>query len=522
MWSQMSLLVLIAATLKAFTVLPYVQIDFVHYFRLAQCDAKCAEKYGKPIKRRLNDGTFIEYYGNEEEYYKLCTAGCNRHRTVSRRENNGTKNALATGMQFWMDTNAYAGRTENSPIRSVRLGCMDVKQSIDHNDFEDIIEGLVFVDVSELQQQPIRYIVQWKQRTYDGSPMEENGWITASIETEPIIRVEGMVPSMQYRFMVTAIGPGGRMGGPIMSDWAQSLSVNEKLHLPVGPMLITTHYNSDDGLCALINWYHSSHQRHSSPNIPDVPDERPDLFNNCHYSITVSNNTFQQTTLFTMDNGKGILLSNLQFSSEYSVAIRSIVPQNIATNAGNMSYAMGAIEALERKFMTPPCNEIFGPGSLDCAPEPVKDLKAIVEPNGTAVIKWTPSSESNSILIYQLVYQSLTDHLDCGKNPFTTYINAGATVATVQFNNRKHCKYMIKLINYDLIGREASAEISVWYRPNASIISNFNLLLYIFPLFVFCLVVILLKCCKCLHCSRSTNNSKLLLDCNEKDTVTVL
>lgn len=41
-----------------------------------------------------------------------------------------------------------------------------------------------------------------------------------------------MVPVMQYRFMVTAVGPGGRLGGPIMSNWAQSLTVDEKPHPP--------------------------------------------------------------------------------------------------------------------------------------------------------------------------------------------------------------------------------------------------------------------------------------------------
>lgn len=58
---------------------------------------------------------------------------------------------------------------------------MDVVTSSESTDSEDTIDGLVFVNLNETEQYPIRYIVQWKQRTYDGSPTEENGWITASV-----------------------------------------------------------------------------------------------------------------------------------------------------------------------------------------------------------------------------------------------------------------------------------------------------------------------------------------------------
>lgn len=59
-------------------------------------------------------------------------------------------------------------------------------------------------------------------------------------------------------------------------------------------MIITTQYNNDDGLCALVKWYHSPYQRELSPDISD------DTFGSCHYSITVLNETSQQTVLFTL------------------------------------------------------------------------------------------------------------------------------------------------------------------------------------------------------------------------------
>ncbi|VDN92053.1 unnamed protein product [Brugia pahangi] len=479
-------------------------------------------QYSKSIKRRLNDGTFIKYYGNDGDHYKLCITGCNRRRMTARREKNGTTNALMAGMQFWMDTNAYASRTDHSPIKSVQLGCMDVVTSQDVNDFEDTIEGLVFVNTNETEQYPIRYIVQWKQRTYDGSPTGENGWITASIESEPIFKVEGMIPMMQYRFMVTAVGPGGRLGGPIMSNWAQSLTVEEKLRVPVGPMMIATQYNNEDGLCALVKWYHSPYQLELSPNILD---DRLALFGNCHYSITILNETSQETVLFTLDNGNGILLSNLQFSTEYSVAVRSIssvmVVDSSLLQQKNMSTAGDTNDILEQKFFTPACNEVFGSGSLECAPEPVKNLEAIINPNGSVQIQWIPSSEPNTILVYQLLYQSLTNHHDCDNDPSSIYINAGSTTATIQLHGRTHCEYSIKLINYDLIGREASTEIIIWYRPDIYVF-NSNLI-YIYPMLILISIIILLKCCICLCCSNTTNNHSIISSgCNKKDTVTIL
>uniref|UniRef100_A0A0R3RYP7 Fibronectin type-III domain-containing protein n=1 Tax=Elaeophora elaphi TaxID=1147741 RepID=A0A0R3RYP7_9BILA len=426
-----------------------------------------------------------------------CIAGCNRRRITARRERNGTTNALMTGMQFWMDTNAYASRTEHSPIKSVQLGCMDTVTSPEANDFEDTIEGLIFVNINETEQHPIRYIVQWKQRTYDGSPTGENGWITASIESEPIFKVKGMLPVMQYKFMVTAVGPGGRLGGPVMSDWAQSLTVDHKLHAPVGPLMITTQYNNEDGLSALVNWYHSPYQQKPPP---DISDDRLMSFGNCHYSITVLNETSRETLLFTLDNGNGILISNLQFSTEYSVALRSISSERIDLSLSqqrNVSH------------------------EGDTTPEPVKNLEAMVNSNGSVIIQWVPPSEPNAILVYQLLYQSLTNHYDCDKDPSSIYINAGSTTATIQLHSRTHCEYSIKLINYDLIGREASTEIIIWYRPDThSFKSN---LIYIYPILMLISIIISLKCCICLCCSNtSSDRSMLLSSCSKKDTVTIL
>ncbi|VDK84171.1 unnamed protein product [Litomosoides sigmodontis] len=281
-------------------------------------------------------------------------------------------------------------------------------------------------------------------------------------------------------------------------------------------MVITTQYNNDDGLCALVKWYHSSYQRELPPDISD------DTFGSCHYSITVINKTSQQTVLFTLDNGNGILLPNLQFSTEYFVAVRSIPSEVIDSSLShqrNASHVGDTTLLLEQKFLTPRCSEVFGSGSLECAPEPVKSMEAIVSANGSVNIQWIPSTDPNAILVYQLLYRSLTNHYDCNNDPSSIYVNAGSTSATIQLPGRTHCEYSIKLINYDLIGREASTEVIVWYRPD---VFNSNLI-YIYPIVLLISAVILLKCCMCLCCSNGANNHSVLLSsCNEKGTVTIV
>lgn len=72
---------------------------------------------------------------------------------------------------------------------------------------------------------------------------------------------------------------------------------------------------------------------------------------------------------FFQDNGNGILLSNLQFSTEYSIAVRSISSEVIDSSLvhqQNRSHFDDASLILEQKFLTPPCSKIFGSGSLEC------------------------------------------------------------------------------------------------------------------------------------------------------------
>ncbi|KHN84681.1 hypothetical protein Tcan_11399 [Toxocara canis] len=423
----------LCGTVDAFTVLPYVQIDFVHYFRLAQCEAKCAQKRAPMFSLRIAFalwlcGTvdaftvlpyvqidFVHYFRLaqcEAKCAQKCQLGCHRRRTFSKKASRSVRKPLEDGAKFWSESSAHAGLSGASPVSMVRVGCMNVAPS-EGTEFEDSIQGTVFIEMSEHNATPIRFIVQWKQRVYVRSIFEESGWITASIEPEPWFKVEGMVPNVQYRFLVTAVGPDGRLGSPVMSDWAEALSLGLILRPPAGPLDITPKYDSENGVCALVSWSHtpalhetveeSSHQRFAS-------------FDSCHYRVTYTNSTHQKSANFVMDSGAGYLLSHLEFSCEYSVSLSALPAAPNDSLSGS--------SPLEERFITLACNEVFGSGSLNCPPEPVHRLRVQVLRNGTADVMWTPSSDHSAILVYQLFYHSLTDQPDCLREAVSLYLNA--------------------------------------------------------------------------------------------------
>lgn len=89
-------------------------------------------------------------------------------------------------------------------------------------------------------------------------------------------------------------------------------------------------------------------------------------------------------------------------------------------------------------------------------------------------------------------------------------------------HGRAHCEYSIKLINYDLIGREASTETIIWYRPGGITVYHSNLI-YIYPILLLIITMSLLKCCMFLCCSNTTRKHFILLSGGSKrDTVTIL
>ncbi|KAK5967268.1 Fibronectin type-III domain-containing protein, partial [Trichostrongylus colubriformis] len=349
---------------KGFIVLPYIQIDYAHYFRLAQCQAKCTEKYGKVATRHLLDGSTEEFMDTLNPDCEACESGCHQHRRLHGRGQRGPVNSpLHNGLRFWAESSADSAKAGSTVMSSVELLCQN---AIVDDEYGETVEA--FVSISLLRPAgPTRYVVQWRQRNQAVGNRDETQWITASVEPNVFFKVRGLIPGVQYRFMVTAVGPSGRLGEMITSPWTE-ISSSATLKAPATPLSLRNGYNSDRGVIAYLEW-------------PRVAQD------SCYFKLQLSNISTQITRDIVLDSSSSILLPHLEFDADYTIAIA-------ATSADKLQTS----RAVTTNFKSLPCKEIHGRGSLQCAPEPVSDLAITVRPNGTALISWTPSADPQNIL----------------------------------------------------------------------------------------------------------------------------
>ncbi|CAJ0575698.1 unnamed protein product, partial [Mesorhabditis spiculigera] len=349
------------------------------------------------------------------------------------------------------------------------------------SDFDETITGRLGLELKRGSVSPTRYIVQWKQRTKESKTHDETQWITASVEHEPIINVEGMMPGLLYRFQVTAIGPSGRLGDAVTSDWIEA--TNSKTEIPPfeGLLIAKNGYDSDHGVNALITWPKSSE-------------------NSCGYRITYSNSTHITTKDSEVDSSAGILLTNLEFDAAYTVQIRSL--------GAKLDDSIVSLP-ISSSFKTFSCSQIHGRGSINCPPEPVDEFKVEVHVNGTVNLSWRPIAGVDNILTYRIEYYAQENEPKCDSMTRTIYLKAAADSATISVD--PGCRYTVKLTNFDLIGREAAIEreFSVnLSRPLLSFPLNWQILLTIFLFCLVLFVICLLKCTLSARCRQKVNEKK--------------
>ncbi|KHJ89769.1 fibronectin type III domain protein [Oesophagostomum dentatum] len=460
------LLMAIIEAISAFTVVPYIQIDYAHYFRLAQCQAKCMQKYGVPSSRVLLDGSIEEFLDSKNSACEACESGCHQHRRYHGKAKGPkvpTKTAVDDGLKFWAESSADIAKVGSTIVSSIQLLCQNPAMDEEFGESSDGLIGISLLRPSG----PTRFVVQWKQRTQAMGYYDESQWITASVESDTLLKVKGLIPGVQYRFMVTAVGPSGRLGETVESTWAE-ISSSGIPRTPGAALSIRNGYNSDRGVTAHLEW-------------PRTPQD------SCHYKLQLSNSTMTIHTDVTLDTSSSILLPNLEFDTDYTVTLT-------ATSA-DKSQASKAVTA---NFKSLQCKDVHGRGSLQCIPEPVTDLSVFLLKNGTGLISWNPSADPENILFYQLVYHALSNENGCQEQKETINIKSVATSAVVDFTGYR-CEYVVRLINYDLIGRDAAAETRVRIEPSRTVIRLDDLLrpeiLIISACFVlFFLLCVLIRC----------------------------
>ncbi|KJH42251.1 fibronectin type III domain protein [Dictyocaulus viviparus] len=383
----------------AFPMLPYIQLDYAHYFRLAQCQAMCTER---------------------------CESGCHQHRRLyARGSRNLSQNSpMNDGLRFWAASSTGSAKTGSNVMSTVQLLCQN---SVVDEEFGESVEG--FVSISLIRPvRPIRFVIQWKQRTDMIGHFEDSQWITASVEHDSLFKVRGLIPGIQYRFMVTAVSVNGKLGDTVTSDWTE-VSNGVMPKPPANSLTLSNGYNSNRGVMAQLQWTRT-------------------FFDSCYYKLQLSNGSYQVTTDITLDSSPSILLPHLQFDTNYLVTIAAVSADKTQTS-----------KSITTHFRSLQCRDVHGHGSLQCLPEPVTDLTIVVRPNGTGLVSWNPSTDPQNILFYQLIYFAVTQNDGCQIRKQIFNVKATVTSTEVIFPGNQ-CEYLVRLINYDLLGRDASAEVS--------------------------------------------------------------
>ncbi|GMR30048.1 hypothetical protein PMAYCL1PPCAC_00243, partial [Pristionchus mayeri] len=467
------LLLLLSTTVSSFVILPYVQIDYAYYFRLAQCQAKCTQKYGHAGKRVLNDGSSIEEWDNGSEDMQQCSLGCEQPRKGVRARS--LPNARLDGSKFWEQSAAAAlaeKSPHSSPVSRVSLLCQNVAP-LD----KDSIEGLVGVELAK-HVGPVRLLLQWKHRqvahgvVIDGGPS-----ITASIESSPIFKVEGLQPGTQYQFTVTAIGPNGKLGEAVSSQWFEAIHTEKT---PDGAVTTRSGHSASNGVTAIISWTRAH-------------------IDSCRYKVVVKNATDTDERDVTIDTSSGLLLTHLEMDSQYELSVAS-------------ADITGAPfpRPLVFPFRTLSCAQIHGKGSLQCPPEPVDELVVSVRPNGTAMITWKPSADASLVLTYEILAQPIAP---CDAPPNHIFLNAASSSAQLQLGETRPCEYVIRVTNYDLVGRDSSRETRVVMpMPGALFAANVDgLIAAAAATFLVLFLLLSCKCCMSCRSRRAEDNKKQLV-----------
>ncbi|GMT05396.1 hypothetical protein PENTCL1PPCAC_27570, partial [Pristionchus entomophagus] len=475
--STVLLLFLLSTTVSSFVILPYVQIDYAYYFRLAQCQAKCTQKYGHTGKRLLNDGSAIEQWDNGKEDMQQCALGCEQPRKGVRARS--LPSARIDGAKFW-DQSAAAAIAEksssSSPISRVSLLCQNVAP-IEKGSFADSIEGLIGVEMAK-HVGPVRLLLQWKHRqVVQGIVIDGGVSITASIESEPIFKVEGMQPGTQYQFTITAIGPNGKLGESVSSQWAEAIHTEKT---PDGAVTTRSGHSASHGVTAIISWTRAH-------------------IDSCHYKVSIKNATHTDARDVTIDTSSGLLLTHLEMDSEYEITVAS------ADVAGTLFP-----RPLLFPFRTLSCAQIHGRGSLQCPPEPVDELMVSVRPNGTALIGWKPSADASLVLTYEILAEPIAP---CDAPPNHIFLNAASSSAQLQLGETRPCEYLIRVTNYDLVGRDSSRETRVVMpMPGALFNANIDgLIAAAAATFLVLLLLLSCKCCMSCRSRRAEDNKKHLV-----------
>uniref|UniRef100_A0A183BL31 Fibronectin type-III domain-containing protein n=1 Tax=Globodera pallida TaxID=36090 RepID=A0A183BL31_GLOPA len=530
-----------------------MQIDLQFYLRLAQCQAKCAEKCGTSAKVRLLDGNLRSFMNWSSPLVELCREGCldaDTPSTASRQQSSTAQHpsalAFQQGQLFFRQTAPGNPFYLSPPIASqppqihrIRPLCSQRLTSPEGLLKSTLYKAVMAIDMTKEDkrgsEQPLRFVVQWRRKVKESpateEPLEEAKWITASIESDRTFHVMGIRAGHLHQFAVQTMSPSGPLGASVHSRWIDF----DELVEPVGPMGRTSlqffaRYNMDNGVAALVRWRrdgeeqlrtttqlsskpilrsrlrrHHRHLRNLSPpptqfmrgstasaaedvmelkavsefrTVDDalepssLPPSSSVVFPACRLQIEWANKSTRTVDEFELDGSDGFLLRHLAFNSEYAVRL---LP---GTSSSADQPPSPWWNAFHGTFLSMHCSQVFGSGSLECDPEPVRELKVVpsVE-NGSALVSWERPEELDNILLYEVGIEPVAEvnpGKECEVKPSARIVSAQSNSVLISLPQGSICEFHVQVVVYDLLGRDALSQqrfsfiplgASLWPQP---------------------------------------------------------
>ncbi|KAL7074150.1 hypothetical protein ACQ4LE_006866, partial [Meloidogyne hapla] len=542
---------------NGFEAIPFLQIDYNFYIRLAQCEAKCLEKFSSLNKRiiiastdsqSIADKQFNQQMaiGSSLMLENICKQGCldsdspppppslnNIHNQLDSQPTN----AFVLGQQFFKQSSSSKTINFSSSFGIIRPLCVQKmfstssSQSSTFSLHQEKLETfLIYEDLSEeIKKENLRFIVRWRRKALikedNGENLQNNGkdeepqWITASIESSHRFQVSSLRPGLLYQFQVQAVSPTGIHVPAAFSDWIDFNYLIYGSVINTKSLQFYSQFNSDYGVAAWVTWRLKDERRlengrneiqttkpilnarlrrhliqqHLDSNVTSNLNiqnktifEKSELLNNseikqrhssfvvfpsCQLQIEWANKSSRASAKFELDGSDGYLLTNLAFNSEYWVSIRA--ENNNSNNIEQLTTTL-----FEGNFLSMRCVQVYGFGSLECKPEPVKQLSIFTFPtNNTALIKWERPLAITNVLLYELNIEPIIRNGDSlilkekcktenGLN--AKIISAQANSTWISLPHEAVCEFEVRHTLYDLLGRDATTHIRFIFTPSSA------------------------------------------------------
>uniref|UniRef100_A0A914W8G1 receptor protein-tyrosine kinase n=1 Tax=Plectus sambesii TaxID=2011161 RepID=A0A914W8G1_9BILA len=425
--------------------------EFDKLVRLGQCAVLCTKKLIHRTERKLRSGRTVPFFNlSSSDAYKQCEFGCKS--PYSFEQSHGFPAAFQQGQQF-RDQSLNLGGNTSSPIASVALKCMNVPEANSMNaQSPPSVMGLVVFELKETLTTPMRYLVEGRLRVVDPrtNQYEEHFWGSA-LKDRPLLWVTEMVPTVEYRFLVTAIDENGRLGETVGSEYMSALPHSHRLESPVS-VSVSRQFVVDGRLSAELAWSHG---------------DRPAGQGSCFYHLAWFNPAQpQQSAIFSLDESDGFLLSNLHYEQNYTIYLSSI--STVARNSRIESEPVGTV------LVAKSCRELNGPFYSTCGLGRISDLHlaSLNEEVGSALVSWVPADNETDLEGYIVYYRSLPnpgeDECPVVLDEHEVKLNGSARSVRLELESAG-CQYVVQIASFDAEQRwSPSAELLIVYPSRSS------------------------------------------------------